>query len=476
MNQSESDKTPEQYEGLIEKIEGERKKRLETIWIEEKIIILCKIGFLLFFLILISLGQFGIFENSLAQRFNISRAVIYIFDIDIEVKLLLSLLITAALPIITLVDESGILGRNIKISILGYRPFSVIWIVLPLDMFLTFQAVLSANKSNQGELLVHAIALAIAIIFTISSFYLSKSITAAAREWMSACKNLQIIRIYNINPVPLYKDAEQVRLIEENEAAKVETENAKEELYREKEKHQQSLESMQQEFSEQLQVKDAEHRQQLQEQETKVNKYREKIEEVSQLKSKFNQIKTKLNEINKPIQAIVDKNKEFTELDTSLKEFKFPSLDVNQNGNSKTVEKATYYWSWQNSDNSWQDLRLPSKLTVIGYSLLSTMQQQRVLPIPHMRDYAPRNELSRCLVLCFEDYKVIVYCRDEEHGESIVKWDTEAELHFKSKLIDDQSRGYHTLEFTAQEIMSNQLTVLTQIQEAINSKMGWEPN
>jgi hypothetical protein len=168
--------------------------------------------------------------------------------------------------------------------------------------------------------------------------------------------------------------------------------------------------------------------------------------------------------------------KDFAGLDESMKDFKFPSLEISKNDNTKTVEKPIYYFAWQNQDNSWEDLLIPSELTPVGYSFLNAIQQQKVLPPPHIGKYAPRNDLPKCLVLRFDNYGVIVYCRDEEYVKNAVKWDIQAELEFKSKLSEQQNKGYQTLEFTSQQIMSNQVLVIEQIKNAIDSKIEAEYN
>ncbi len=455
-----------QYENLIERSE-ERLKKLEDFYKKEKIIRRRIIIICLIFLFISCFGQFALLDYSFEQRLNL-------YDSDqvfgIPLKHLLSLLVTAALPITTLLDESGFLGRRLKISFLGIRFSPIIWIVLPGDMLLTLQAVLSANQNAKKiDVFAPGIAFLVAAIFATSAFYLSQGIVAAVKKYVLASKELQIIKIYHINPTPLYQDAEQIKLMEENEAIRKEAELAREKLEQEVILHEEKLESKKQEYEEHLQSKDALYNQELEERENQLQKYRVKLEEVDTLKSNFNKIK-------KPIIDLMGKMKEFTGLDESIKDFKFPSLEINQNGNNKTVEKPTYYFAWQNQDNSWEDLVIPSELSPVGYSFLNTLQQQKIIPPPSIGKYSPRNDLSKCLVLRFENYGIIVYCRDEDYVKNSVKWDMEAEIEFKTKLSEQQNKGYQTLEFTAQQIMSNQVLVIEKIKNTIDSKIESEYN
>jgi hypothetical protein len=455
-----------QYENLIERSEN-RRKQLEELYKKKTVVHGIIIVLYVVFLFILCFGQFLLLDYSFEQRLNL-------YDSDqvfgIPLKHLLSLLVTAALPITTLLDESGFLGRRLKISFLGIRFSPIIWIVLPGDMLLTLQAVLSANQNAKKiDVFAPGMAFLVAAIFATFAFYLSQGIVAAITKYVSASKNLQIIKIYHINPTPLYQDAEQIKLMEENEAVRKEAELAREKLAEENILHKNELETKTQEYEEQLQSKDALYNQQLEEKENQVQKYREKLEEVDTLKSNFNKIK-------KPIIDLVGKMKDFAGLDESMKDFKFPSLEISKNDNTKTVEKPIYYFAWQNQDNSWEDLLIPSELTPVGYSFLNAIQQQKVLPPPHIGKYAPKNDLPKCLVLRFDYYGVIVYCRDEEYVKNAVKWDIQDELEFKSKLSEQQNKGYQTLEFTSQQIMSNQILVIEQIKNAIDSKIESDYN
>jgi hypothetical protein len=418
-----------------------------------------------------SFGQFAILDYSFGERLALSDSD-RIFGFPI--KALLSLLVTAALPITTLVDESEIIGQKIKISLFRIQFSPITWIVLPGDMLLTFQAILVGNQNAKNpDDFLPTIAFVLAVLFSTLAFYLSKAIVAAAMKYMKACKNLQIIRVYGINPIPFYKDAEQIKLKEENEAAKMEAEQARKKLEEETIKYKDELENQKIEYETKLRSHQSEQSEELQKREQELKRYKDYVDSFNQLKSNFQKIKN-------PIVNLISQGKEmfekFHQLDESIKNFSFPKIEISSAVNSQTVERPTYYWKWQNSDHSWQDLQLPSELSPVGCRLLSAMEQQKELPVPNVRNYAPIEELSKCLVLGFEPYSVIVYCRDEEYRKGGGKWDAQAQLDFKRKLADDQIYGYWILEFTAQEIMSNPLEVLEQIKNAINSKMGMEPN
>ncbi len=443
-----------QYPNKIEN--PEYRQKLEK-WYQkqEKIRLLIILG-CLFFLFLSGIGQLFLLDSSFKERFGLD-------DSD-AINFFLSLLVTAALPITTILDESGILDEKIKISLGTIRFSPIIWVILPGDMLLTLQAVLVANQNaKKPDPFLPAIAFVLAAVFSISALYLSKGIVAAARKYMLARKNLQIIRTYGVNPVPLYEDAEQIKLIEETEAAKTEAEQAREKLAEEIAQHEQQLSVQQQQFQEQIKSHEEQQLKQLQERDSELEKYKEKLDEVKQLKTKFDELKT-------PIIGLLNQVKGFAGIDESIKDFKFPKLEINQPVNGKTIEIPTYYWSWHNSDSSREYLPLQSELSVVGYSLLNAMQQHKKLPRPNVRDYAPKPNLSKCLVLRFQNYGLIVYCRDEEYRQDGEKWDIEAQFLFQSELTEQRKNGYCALEFTAQQIMNNPLAVLTQIEDVINAK------
>lgn len=442
-----------------QEIEEKSKNQLEKWYRKQKNIQLLKIMFFLCCLFVSSFAQFAILENSFEVRFDLSNSdKIFVF----ETKALLSVLITAALPLTTLIDESQMLGQKIKIPLFwGIKISPIIWIILPLDMLLTLQAVLAASNESK-DYWIPIIAFTVATIFSISAFYLSQAIVAVGRKFMSAREDLQILTLNGIDPKPLYKDVEHIKLREDYEAASKEADQVKKEL-EQIVAAKQNLESekvQDREQLQQLQSQQVEKIQKIQELEQKINSYKDHADAISQLKTKF-------SKVTKPMISLMEKAQEFASVYELSKDLTFPKLEITPDQNGKVVEKPTYYGQWPNPNGSWDNIKLPSELSPAGRVLFNAMQQQKDLPPPNIRNYAPRNGLSKCLVFSFDNYGVIVYCRDEEYGKDGSKWDTQAEIDFKGKLLNDQSDGYYPLEFTAQQIMQNPLGILELIKNQI---------
>ncbi|NEO47734.1 MAG: hypothetical protein F6K55_27905, partial [Moorea sp. SIO4A3] len=133
-------------------------------------------------LIISSFGQFALLDYSFGERLALSKGD-KIFGI--ETKNLISLLVTGALPITSIVDGSGILTKKIKIPLPLTNGLSIIWLVLLGDIFLNFQAVLVSNESGSADQLIPVIAFVVAIIFSIASFCLSRGIVAASKKFMA---------------------------------------------------------------------------------------------------------------------------------------------------------------------------------------------------------------------------------------------------------------------------------------------------
>lgn len=459
------------YRKQLEKWYREEKIRQRTIFLILIIVLCC-----------LSLGQFAILEHSFEERLDLSDSdKIFIFPI----KTILSLLVTAALPITTLVDESEILGQRIKISLSDKQFSPIIWIILPGDVLLTLQAVLTGNQNTEYlDIFIPVIAFALASISSTFAFYLSKAIVAAYKRYVSAREDLQTIITYGINPRPFYKNAEQIKLKEEYDAVVKEAEQTKQDLKNIKQEKE-NLEYQQiedQEKLNQLQSLEAEYIQTIQELKQKREELERQISNYKNYADSVSQIKTSFNKVSKPVKELISQGKkmfeDFAGLDESIKDLKFPSLEIssNENGKNKVIERPRYYYL----NLLWQDLQLPSNLSPIGINLLNSLKtivQQQELPVPNnVRNYAPRKELSECLIIDFETCGVIVYCRDEEYRINGEKWNTQAESEFESKLVNDQINGYCTLKFTAQEVMSNQSGVLERIKDAINSKMDGSAN
>ncbi|EGJ32991.1 MULTISPECIES: hypothetical protein [Moorena] len=224
-------------ENYIEKPED--REKLEDWYRREKRLQVLIILILLALLIISSFGQLALLDYSFGERLALSKGD-KIFGI--ETKNLLSLLVTGALPITSIVDGSGIISKKIKIPLPLTNGLSIIWLVLLGDIFLNFQAVLVSNESGAVDQLIPVIAFVVAIIFSTASLCLSRGIVAASKKFMAARKNLQILMVYGINPTPLYKDNEQLKLREENQAATTKAEQERKIVVEEINQHQEALE------------------------------------------------------------------------------------------------------------------------------------------------------------------------------------------------------------------------------------------
>ena len=441
----------EKQEELIQelKLSNERIEKIKSS-IQEKISEFKIIrGFFIFALIVISFSQFFLFDRYLGEKLGLIGETILGF----EVKSLIGLLVTGSLPITSLIDESGILEDKRYIL---YTKIPVIYLILSFDLCLTFQAIYLYPPQEKIPFTA-IIAFLIAAVFSITSLSLSRAIVKISKKIESKNKDLNILDIYEVDPDPLYKDVEQIKLREEMDAAIEAAQQARETLEEETNK-----------YREDLQHREFEYNQERQKLEGRIAKYKDHLDSVSDLKKRFNKVK-------KPIIDLVSQGKgifeKFGNLDESIKEFKFPSLAEISEENGEIIEKSTYYWAWKNSDDLQENSELLSKLSPPGRILLQAVEQQQ-LPKPLIRSYAPRDKLSRCLVLDFDNYDVVVYCRDEEFSKEKEQWNDQDELDFKGQLSTQQtSKGICTLVFSPQQIMRSPSGVLEQIQDAINSRL-----
>ncbi|NEO63763.1 MAG: hypothetical protein F6J98_26380, partial [Moorea sp. SIO4G2] len=145
-------------------------------------------------------------------------------------------------PITSIVDGSGILTKKIKIPLPLTNGLSIIWLVLLGDIFLNFQAVLVSNESGSADQLIPVIAFVVAIIFSIASLCLSRGIVAASKKFMAARKNLQILMVYGINPIPLYNNTKQLTLRKEDPATITDPEQERKIVVEEINQHKEALE------------------------------------------------------------------------------------------------------------------------------------------------------------------------------------------------------------------------------------------
>lgn len=202
--------------------------------------------------------------------------------------------------------------------------------------------------------------------------------------------------------------------------------------------------------------------------EDKLIDYKEYSDSMRELKKNFNPVKKLIVDFASQSKNILEK---LSSLDESVKELNFPQppqIDISEESNNEVVEKRTYYL--KNYGKSEEDLRLPSELSPVAYLLFEAIQNEH-LPKPIVREYAPKQGLPKCLVLDFDDYNVVVYCRDEEFKGKEKKWTPEDEINFKSRFNQHTVEGIQSLVFTAEEIMNNPSKVSAQIKDVIDSKV-----
>lgn len=430
---------------------------------------------LVFFLLVFGIGQFTILEQSFEQRFNIdSNSILFGF----KTSSILSSMIVGFLPLSSIIDESGIVGRTMRIRI-RENNFSAVWILFILDLLLTFQAILSFKLSNSIKVIQliaqePLIAFGIAAVFSIATIYITKGIVSIRKIISYLEDDLSTVIIHKFDPHPSYKDAEQIRLNKEKEAAieKLKEEKLKYEgelefkkaQYEQAEfQYQESLESQRKEYEKQIQDGELEYTKKVYNLENKIKAYEEYFNSINELKKNFNQAR-------KPIVDLVSQGKGLFEkvgnLDELVKELKFPNLNVKLDTKAEVeiIEQRIYYYS----SSSWQDLPLPSELSPISNTILSIIEPE--LPEPKIEYYAPREGLAECLVLNFADYNAIVYFRDETYKKEGKEWTEEDNSNFKKMFNQKRIDGLYPLEFTAQEIIENPQSVLKQIKDVINSK------
>lgn len=439
----------------------EKKYHDETrLWL----ILLCVV-----FVVLIFFGfaQFAILDNFFKTTFNIpDRAKVF----GIPTNNLLGFIATATLPITVLIDESNILNEKLKLFLpfIG-KKFSPIWIVFIADLLLTSLAFLESNQSRDFNLWLNlATSFTIGASFSTFILYLTKGMTAVGKLASSAWRNLQIVSVYGIDPVP-YGDDEKVRLSTEAEIAR---EDAKTIRYK--------LESNQLRYEQEIQtLKD------------KISAYENHLGALGQLKENFKQIKEMFQEITPRSQVFFER---FTAIEESISNFIVPKFESREgiDRDSNTIPYKTFITpdlsesvrlDTTNSnlpvvqDNIsqpvtsleygelWQNFTLPSESSPLVINLLKSMERQN-FPLPQIGKYTPKNNLASCSILQFEPYNIIVYCRDENYrrGE---KWDSSDELKFKCKSIQQTMKGFVTLHFTEQELITDTSSILEQIKSAI---------
>lgn len=445
--------------------------RLEKKYQDETRLWLILLSLIFVVLLFFSFAQFAILDNFFKTTFDIpDRAKVF----GIPTNNLLGFIATATLPITVLIDESNILNEKVKL-ILPFisNKLSTIWIVFLADIFLTSLAFWQSNQSREFNILLNLFtSFMIGASFSTFILYLTKGITAVGTKASSAWRNLQIVSVYCIDPVP-YGDDEKVRLSTEAEMAQEEVTKLQEKLQENHVKYEQEIQFL----------KD------------KITTYETHLGSLVQLKDNFHQFKTMFQDLAPKSQAFFEK---FSAIEESILNFVMPKFEVKEtpdqrddNYNSvvykttigsdlpeptiktNSAEKSSLAVVHQTNQpitrlqykHQWQNLTLPSDTSPLVINLLKAMEQEN-FPVPNVGKYIPRNNVGSCTLLEFEHYKIIVYCRDENYmrGET---WNGSDELKFKCKLIQQTTRGFVTLSFKEEELITEISIILEQIKSAI---------
>jgi hypothetical protein len=164
------------------------------------------------FLVTSSISQFIILDYSFVISFGLDKNSPDFLITAIPI-FFIGFLVTAALPITTFVDEFKLLNKSIEINFLGIKFSPIVWIILPCDFLLTFQAIFMIGiEEAKFKWVLSLLAFVIAAIFATAALYVSRGIAASFAQLSEAKKNLQILEAYRVNPVDLYEDIEQIRL------------------------------------------------------------------------------------------------------------------------------------------------------------------------------------------------------------------------------------------------------------------------
>lgn len=442
---------PENQQKIYQQIENKKEYReqLEERYRNQENTAVLAICLLTTFLLISSISQFAILDYALEILFDLDDSE-QVFNIPI--KTLISLLVTAFLPVASVIDQSEILLKRLK-----FLGIPSIWFLFFADIYLTFRAILTISSiSASKEIWIAVTSLVIAAVLSTSTLYLSQAIVKFFEKWKKARIDQRTVNIYGFDPKPLYKDAEQIKLSEEKEAAKQEAKEAREELKEEKARYEEELTSQETKYTQKIQGLEG-----------KLINYKEYSESLVEFKKSFNPVKKLIVDFASQSKNIFDN---LSGLDESVKELNFPQppqIDIYSDNSKEVIEKPIYYL--KNYDESGEDLRLSSELSPVGYVLLEAIQKEH-LPKPIVREYSPKEGLPKCLVLDFDDYNVLVYCRDEEFKGGEQKWNTEDEINFKSRFNQHNMEGIQGLEFTVGEIMNNPAKISAQIKNVIDSK------
>ena len=448
--------------------------------------------YLLAVFLLISIGsQFLIIDYSLVKNFGLDKDSPN-FWVEMGPVILIGMLITAALPVTTFVDEFKLLDHPLTLNIGGKTFSPIIWIILPSDFLLTFQAICVIGWDGaKHPWIITLIGFLVAAIFATSSLYSSRGIAASFRQLNEAKKHLQILKTYGVSPIDLYEDIDKVDLRKKLEMAIQEAENLTLGAEKIKNDADQSLSNLEVEKLNLLKAKQEE----IIQLEERVKQADEDVESFNKLKTKFNKMRNSIADVLGQGQPIFSK---FSELDTSIKDFNFPSVKARTSAVSHQLKNSSpppppepkYYIKWQGSDYSWEELELPSKLSLVGRKLLGSLIQDGGLPKPTVSTYSPSDGVAACMILQFEatknddathsvldgemnnvqikpdTYCVKVYCRDEDYGIG-EKWDENHREMLKEKITNEENSGLNILSISSEEIMGNPLRVLEKIEKKL---------
>lgn len=440
--------------------------KLEKNYQQENRLWLTLLCVVLLVLVFFSFAQFALLDNFFKTTFNIpDRAKVF----GVPSNNLLGFIATATLPITVLIDESNILTEKVRLILpfIG-RKFSTIWIVFLADLLLTSLAFWESNQSRDFSPLLNLLtSFTIGASFSTFILYLTKGMSAVGNKASTAWRNLQIVSVYGIDPVP-YGDDEKVRLSTEAELAREETKKLRQRLEENHLQYEREIQGLKE----------------------NIYAYENHLGTLVQLKDNLKQIKETFQDLTPKSQVFFDK---IADLEESISSFIMPRFEMKESINkqenliyrttketepiAKSVQVETISESAAivphmgqpltslNHQELWQNLTIPSETSAIVTNILKTMEQQN-FPVPKIGRYMPKNNLTSCTVLEFEPYKIIVYCRDENYkrGE---RWDSSDELKFKCKLIQQTMKGAVTLQFTEQELMGDPTGVLEQIKSAI---------
>jgi len=318
--------SPENQKEIYQQIENKKEYReqLEERYRNQENTAVLAIVLFTTLLLISSFAQFLILDGALGNLFDLDSSN-RIFEISI--KSLISLLVTAFLPVACIVDESRIQPEKSKF--LGFIPS--MWFLFLADIYLTFIAILQISDiailkiSSMDDIWINLTSLVIAAVLSISTSRVSRSIVQSFYKWKKARIDQKTVNIYGVDPKPLYKDTEQIKLSEEKEAAKQEAKEAREELKEEKARYEEELTSQETKYTQKIQGLEG-----------KLINYKEYSDSLLEFNNSFKPVKKQIGDFASQSKNIFDK---LSGLDESVKKLNFPQppqIDI-YSDNSKEV-------------------------------------------------------------------------------------------------------------------------------------------